>query len=223
MSERLLSETMIGVASRPVRFDWRQKSVALGFVASQLLELNNFKTARYGLFARRPLGGWMGEMSLTRASTWGSPSTEKLARTPYRQVGRPSRFEMDVNLAYPLAEGVATARPGLFPATQLVLSAVAGLRYLFYPEVLRSATFGQVVRSFVAPRLSSRELRELESSRPEAMQIDRGRFNVLSGLNLDVYFGSGGLVSTRTLVAVPIAGSDLGWWWELSLAAGWMF
>jgi len=28
---------------------------------------------------------------------------------------------------------VATARPGFFPATELVFSANAGLRYLFYP------------------------------------------------------------------------------------------
>ena len=223
LSERLLGETMIGTASRAVRFDWRQKSVAFGILGGQLLELNNFKSARYGLFVRKPFSGWFGELAITRVSTWGSASTEKLARTPYRQIGRPDRFELDVNVAYPLVEGVATARPGIVPAAEIVLSAIVSLRYLFYHQVLQGGSFTEAVKSFVGPRLSSKDLRLLEDSRPAAMQIDRGRFNTLGGLNLDIYFAGGGFVTSRTLVALPLTGSELGWWWELSLAAGWMF
>ncbi|MDX2020577.1 MAG: hypothetical protein SF187_10070 [Deltaproteobacteria bacterium] len=223
LSQRLLSERSIGVASRAVRFDWRQKSVGVGLIGSQLFELNNFKSARYGLFARMPLSGWMGELSITRVQTWGSPSSDKLALTPYRQLGRPSRFELDASLAIPLVEGVGTARPGFMPSTQLVLSAVGCLRYLFYPEVLDGASVTQVARSFIAPRLSSRELRELEDARLGGMQIDRGRFNALAGLNLDIYFGSGGFVTWRSLVALPITGSEIYWWWEATVGAGWMF
>jgi hypothetical protein len=223
LSERLLSERSIGVASRAVRFDWRQRSAAVGLMGSQLFELNNFKSARYGVFARMPLSGWMGELSLTRVQSWGSPSSEKLALTPYRQLGRPSRFELDANLAIPLVEGVGTARPGFMPSTQFVLSAVGSLRYLFYPEVLDGASFTQVARSFIAPRLSGRELRKLEGARLDGMQIDRARFNALAGLNLDVYFGSGAFVTWRSLVALPITGSEIYWWWEATLGAGWMF
>ena len=223
LSARLLSERSIGVASRAVRFDWRQKDFALGLIGSQLFELNNFKSARYGLFARMPLSGWMGELSITRVQTWGSPSSEKLALTPYRQLGRPDRFELDANLAFPLVEGVGTVRPGFMPSTQLVLSAVGGLRYLFYPEVLQDATFVEGARSFIAPRLSEKELRSLEDSRLQGMQIDKARFNALAGLNLDIYFGSGGFVTWRSLVALPITGSELYWWWEATVGAGWMF
>lgn len=219
----VLTEKMIGTASRAVRFDWRRKSVGVGLLGSQLLELNNFKSARLGAMLRVPLGSFMTEFAATRVLTWGSESTEKLALTPYRQLGRPNRFELDFNLAYPIAEGVATARPGFVPATQLVFSAVAGFRYLIYPSSFSNATFGEAASAIVSPQLSTREIENLEGARLAGMQIDKGRFNLLAGLSLDVYFGSGGFVSSRALIAGPITGSDLGWWWELTAGAGWMF
>jgi hypothetical protein len=219
----VLNERMIGVASRAVRFDWRKKRLGLGLIGSQLLELNNFSSARFGGLVRRPLGGFMGELAITRVLTWGSASTDKLALTPYRQAGRPSRIELDINVGYPLAEGVTTARPGFFPATELVFSASAGLRYAYYPGALSGATFGEVAKALIAPRLSAKELENLESKLPPGMQIDKGRYNLLTGLGLDVYFQTGGFLSPRAMVALPITGSDLGLWWELTFSAGWMF
>lgn len=219
----VLNERMIGAASRAVRFDWRKKRLGIGVIGSQLLELNNFSSARFGGLVRRPLGSFMGELAITRVLTWGSASTDKLALTPYRQSGRPSRIELDVNVGYPLAEGVATSRPGFFPATELVLSANAGLRYAYYPGALSGASFGGVARALISPRLSARELENLESKLPPGMQIDEGRYNLLTGLNLDVYFQTGGFLSPRAMIALPITGTDLGLWWELTFSAGWMF
>jgi hypothetical protein len=219
----VLNERMLGVASRAVRFDWRKKRLGIGLIGSQLLELNNFSSARFGGFVRRPLGGFMGELAITRVLTWGSASTDKLALTPYRQAGRPSRVELDINLGYPLAEGVATARPGFFPATELVFSANAGLRYAYYPGALSGATFGEVARALVAPRLLEKERENLQSKLPPGMQIDEGRYNLLAGLGLDVYFQTGGFLSPRVMFALPITGTDLGLWWELTFSAGWMF
>jgi hypothetical protein len=219
----VLNERMIGTASRSVRFDWRKRRLGVGLIGSQLLELNNFSTLRFGGLVRKPLGSFMGELAITRVLTWGSASTDKLALTPYRQSGRPSRVELDFNLSYPLAEGVATARPGFFPATELVFSASAGLRYAFYPGALSGAGFGDVAKSLIAPRLSERELENLERDRPPGMQIDEGRYNLLTGLGLDIYFQTGGFLSPRAMIALPITGTDLGLWWELTFSAGWMF
>ena len=219
----VLSERMIGAASRAVRFDWRKKNVGFGFVASEILELNNFSSARVGGSVRRPVGSFMGEVAVTRVFTSGSASTEKLALTPYRQVGRPGRFELDVNFAYPLAEGVATARPGFFPATELVFCADVGLRYVYYPGQFSGEGFTDVAKALVTPRLSSKESDNLEGDRLPGMQIDRGRYNILSGLSLDIYFQSGGFLLPRVLFALPITGADLGLWWELTFSAGWMF
>jgi hypothetical protein len=219
----VLNERMIGAASRAVRLDWRKRRFGLGLIGSQLLELNNFSSARVGGLVRSPLGGLMGEIAITRVLTWGSASTNKLALTPYRQAGRPSRVELDVNVAYPLAEGVATARPGFFPATELVFSANAGFRYVYYPGSLYGATFGEVAKALVSPQLSETELGNLEGGLPPGMQIDQGRYNLLTGINLDIYFQTGGFLSPRAMVALPITGSDLGLWWELTFSAGWMF
>ena len=223
----VLNERMIGTASRAVRFDWRQTRVGVGLVGSQLLELNNFRSARLGGFVRMPIKGFLGDIAITRVFTQGSDSTEKLALTPYRQSGRPSRFELDLNLGYPLAEGVATARPGFFPATELVFSANAGLRYLFYPGSLAGASFGETARSLFAPKLSALEVENLESTRLPGMQLDGARYSLLTGFSLDVYFQGGGFLSPRVLIALPllsgVTDSRLGWWWELSLGAGWAF
>jgi hypothetical protein len=219
----VLNERMIGAASRAVRFDWRKKRLGIGLIGSQLLELNNFSSARFGALVRRPLGGFMGELAITRVLTWGSASTEKLALTPYRQSGRPSRFELDINVGYPLAEGVATARPGFFPATELVLSANAGFRYAYYPGALSGASLGDVAKSLVSPRLSEMELENLAGRLPPGMQLDEGRYNVLAGLGLDVYFQSGGFLTPRAMVALPLLDTELGLWWELTFSAGWMF
>jgi hypothetical protein len=220
-----LTERMIGTASKSVRFDWRKSTLGLGLIGSELLERNNFGSTRFGLMARRPFGNFVGEVAITRAFTWGTDSTEKLALTPYRQHGRPSRVELDINVGYPLAEGVVTALPGFFPATQLVFSANAGLRYLFYPGAMGGMKFQEAATSLLAPRLSDHELGQLESSRPGGMQIDSARYGLLAGLSVDVYFGSGGFLSPRAMMAVPllgaVTGTGLGFWWELSLALGW--
>ncbi|QRO00828.1 hypothetical protein JRI60_18235 [Archangium violaceum] len=220
-----LTERMIGAASKSVRFDWRKSTLGFGLIGSDLLERNNFGSTRLGLMARKPFGSFMGEVAITRAFTWGTDSTEKLALTPYRQYGRPSRFELDINVGHPLAEGVVTTLPGFFPATELVLSANAGFRYLFYPGSMGGMKFQQVATSLLAPRLTDHELGQLESSRPGGMQVDPARYGLLAGLSVDVYFGSGGFLSPRAMLAVPllggVTGSGLGFWWELSLALGW--
>lgn len=225
----VLTERMIGVASRAVRFDWRRKSYGFGATGGQLLELNNFRSRRIGASVHRPFGSVMGDMALNWVETQSSPSSRKLALTPYRQIGRPSRLELDVNAGYPLAEGVATSRPGVIPATELVFSAQGGLRYLHYPGAIHGAdardvyAVRDVVSSILSPSLTAGELEYLEDKRPGGMQVDRARYNLLAGLGGDVYLHSGGYVSPRAMIALPVTGSGLGWWWELSLDAGWMF
>jgi hypothetical protein len=222
----VLTERTIGAASRAVRFDWRRSNVQIALMGSQLLELNNFSSGRLGLLLRKPFGDLMAELGVAWVFTGGSPSTDTLALTPYRQVGRPSRLEIDLNAAYPLAEGVATARAGFFPATELVFSINAGLRYRYFPGELSGQGFGDVAKAVLSPRLSSQELENLEGSRLPGMRIDPSRYDLLLGFSLDLYFGSGGFLTPRVMVAPSFTGASetkLGWWWELTLGAGWAF
>lgn len=219
----VLAERMIGSASRAVRFDWRAKSFGVGVTGGELLELNNFNSRRIGVSLRRPFGGLMGEADLVWVETRATPGSRKLALTPYRQVGRPSRLELDVNVGYPLAEGVATARPGFFPATELVFSARGGVRYLYYPGALSDVKFRKALGGLFSPTLLKAEREYLEARRPGGMQVDRARYNVLVGLGVDVYFHAGGYLAPRAMVALPLTGSQLGPWWEFVLDVGWMF
>ncbi len=219
-----LTERAIGMASRAVRFDWRKTRVGFGVVGSQILELNNYSSARVGGFARTTAGSFMLELAVTRVITWASASAEQLALTPYRQFGRASRVELDFNVGYPLAEGVATLRPGVLPAAEFVFSANAGLRYLYYPGSLNNMTPGAVMGALFAPRLGETELENMKAELPPAMQLDPSRYQLLVGFSLDVYFQPGLFVTPRAMMGVPVlsaAGGGIGFWWELSLAAGW--
>jgi hypothetical protein len=221
----LLTEWMIGTASMPVRVDWRKSKVSFGLFGSELVERNNFGSTRVGALARVPFGDFLGELAISRVFTWGSDSTEKLARTPYRQYGRPARFELDINVGYPIAEGVATALPRFFPATQMVFSADAGFRYLFYPESLAKTELLDITKTVLSAQLTERERENLEAVRPPGMHIDGARYGLHAGFSLDLYFQSGAFVSPRVMVSIPllspINGTGLGFWWDVSLAAGW--
>jgi hypothetical protein len=221
-----LTERLIGSASRAVRFDWRAKTAGVGVLGSGLFELNSFASARVGGFVRIPSGDFIIEFAFSRAIVWGSDSTAKLAQTPYRQAGRPNRFEIDFNVDYVLAEGVLTPRPGFMPPVQLVFSATAGFRYALYTEIWRNLTPGEVALAIFSPVLQQKEVDNLEISRLPAMQIDRGRYSLLLGFSLDIYFQPGLFISPRVMLALPVfsgvTASGLGSWWELTARLGWM-
>ncbi len=219
-----LTDHAIGEASRSVRFDWRRSRVGFGLTSASLLELNNYSSFRLGGFVRKAIGNVMLEAAVTYVFVFGSEASERLSLTPYRQFGRPHRVEVDVNVGYAIAEGVVTPRVGMIPAAQLVLSANAGVRYLFYPGAFAKIPTLELFGTLFAPRISDAEVTNLEFRRLPAMQIDRARYALLTGLSLDVYFRPGLSVTPRVMMALPvfsgIQGAGLGWWWELSLALG---
>jgi hypothetical protein len=222
-----LSERMIGVASKPVRFDWRKASLGINAMSSILAELNNYQSWRAGGGLRFMLSSVIFDLEVSKTFTRSTDSSQKLARTPYRQYGRPGRIELDLGLSLPLAEGVVTAWPGFFPATELVLSASAGFRYLYYPGALAGAGFLRAARAVMSPSLTGRERRYLDLHRNAGMQVDEGRYGLLVGLTTDIYFHSGFYVSPRVLCAVPLLATmtrtQLRYWWELTLGAGYAF
>lgn len=222
-----LSERMIGTASRAVRYDWRKMNLGIAATASQLLELNNFNSVRVGGGLRFPLSELMVEFAAFYVHTWGSEATERLSFTPYRQAGRPSRLEIDLNVGFPLAEGVSTPRFGFLPATELVFSVNAGIRYLYYPGSLNGFDGWRAFGALFAPSMDDDQIKNLEPQRLPGMGIDRTRYNLLVGFSLDVYFQTGVFLGPRVMLALPVfsgfTGSGLGVWWELTMSAGWSF
>lgn len=223
----LLSERMIGTAAKPLRFDWRKTRLGVGVVAGQLLELNNFESSKVGGVARFVVGGFLAHVGLNGVWASATPSSDLLARTPYRQAGRPGRLELDLGLSLPIAEGVVTAWPAFFPATEMVLLVTAELRYLFYAGSLHGASASETLKTVLTPHLSAREQGNLEARRLPGMHIDPARYAALVGLTLDIYLHAGFFLSPRVLVAVPVlqgpTGSDLGLWWDVAVGAGYAF
>ena len=219
-----LVERAIGTTSVPVEFDWRRTHVQPAVTGSFLTELNNFNTLRGGALVRFPSDARLVELGVAYVDSWDSPSSRQLALTPYRQPGHPDHLEIDFGLGVPLAEGVVTAAPKLFPAVQLVLNGYVGFRYNLYPTGFAGLRPGQVARALLAPSLTTAEIDNLEDARLPAMQVDSGRYGVLLGLGDDLYFKSGIFVSPRVMVAVPLlapaSGTELYVWADLSLAVG---
>lgn len=201
----VLSERYIGSASQPVEYNWRRSKVQLAATGSHPFELNNFNSLRAGGMVRVPQNRLLIEGTLSKVWVWDSPSSERLALTPYRQPSRPPRLELDILAAFPVAEGVVTTYPRLFPAVQLTFNAYGGLRYLVYPKGFdRDMKAREIVGALVSPTITEAELSNLEETRLDAMQVDPARYGVFVGIGNDIYFRQGLFISPRALFALPV-------------------
>lgn len=220
----VLTDRTIGTTSRPVEYDWRSSPVMLGFQGTFQAELNNFNSLRGGGLLRIPTRGVLWEVGVAWAQVWDTPSSEQLALTPYRQPGRPSRIELDLTAAVPLAEGIVTTSPRWFPAVQMVFDGLLGVRYRIHPTGFRGLKPGQILSGSLSPVLRDDELANLQDARLDAMQVDPERYGLVAGFANDLYFGPGLFVSPRALFSVPLfapaSGTDLIWWGEASIAVG---
>ena len=223
----VLVESTIGSTSRPVEFDWRRSRVQVAADVAFLSELNNFNSLRSGALVRLPSSGLLYEIGLSRVWVWDTPSSALLALTPYRQPGRPQRWDLQFNVGIPLAEGVVTTRPRIVPSVEMVLSAYAGLRYSVYLRSYEGMKAREVAAALLSPALTDTEIDNLEDRRLDAMQVDPGRYNVMVGLGDDLYFKQGLFVSPRVQVAIPLLapvnGTELLFWGDLCVQVGMAF
>lgn len=223
--ETLLGRS-IGQTSRAVRFDWRRSTLGVAAHGSQLSELNTFRSGRFGLSLRTPVGDLMGELGLSYVQTRSTNSSRALAQTPFRQAGRPSRLELDLSASFPLAEGVVTALPAFVPPMEMVFSVTGSWRYAYYRGSQAGFGFGRRLGTLFRPALTDEELQNLEARRLGGMEIDRSRMALMVGFSNDIYFSSGVFVTPRAMLNVPLGAltdTNLGFWWEIGLSAGWAF
>ncbi|MED5370579.1 MAG: hypothetical protein VX899_06185 [Myxococcota bacterium] len=220
----VLAERSIGMSSKSVEYNWRDSAVQVAATGTHYFELNNYSSMRAGALVRMPSEGLIYELALTRVWVWDSPASEQLALTPYRQPGRPSRLEVDLNVGLPVAEGVVTAMPRRFPASQLVFSVYAGLRYAVYPMSYEGVRGRELASSLVSPALSDEELENLEDRRLDAMQIDPARYSLVAGFGNELYLSQGVFLAPRVMFNVPlfvgVTESDLILWADFSLSLG---
>lgn len=221
--EQVVDRT-VGSAARPVRFDWRKTDLHLAIFAAQPVEFNNFNSFRLGLLARFPSDVLIFELGLSYVWVFNTSASKQLELTPYRQAGRPSRFEIDLTLGIPLAEGVVTVLPKWFPVLEMVFSVLVNFRYLFYPTGYEDVSTGSAFASLLSPQISSSERRSLDDNRKDGMEVDNQRYYLLAGFGLDIYMRSGIFVSPRLALAIPIfaaiVGSEMSYALDVSLAIG---
>ncbi len=219
-----LTARVIGTASRPVLFNWRRTHLHVGATGSYLVEQNNFLAGRGGVVVRLPSRRILLEGALTYADSADTRSSRLLALTPYRQAGRPSRVELDVGIAMPVAEGIVTVYPRWFPALQLTFEGVVSLRYAYYFGSMQGLRFQEVASRIFAPQLSEEEIDNLEPRRLAAMAVDPARYHLLVGAANTIYLQQGLFVRPMVLLAVPllvpVTDTDLLFWPDLSLSIG---
>jgi hypothetical protein len=219
-----MNEHFLGTASRAVRFDWRRSPVTFGLDISEVVERNTFGQWRVGALGRKAFDDLIVEVGVHLYQAYDTPSSQTLALTPFRQAGRPNHLELDVNVGYAVAEGVVTPLASFIPPAELALVAVGGVRYLGYYQTFVDRKLQDIGLALVSPQLSTSELDQIEATAPGAMLVDPARLHTVAGLALDVYFQPGFYFSPRALVTVPVlvpvTASQLGFFWELSIVAG---
>ncbi len=221
---RGLPEHFVGSTARAVRVDWRRAKAIPLLQVADIVERNNFQQVQANIGVRKAFGDILVEGALGFFWANDSASSLLLAQTPFRQAGRPSHFALDVNVGYPIAEGVVTPVTTWVPPAELVLVAWAGVRYSAFAETFPDRPFQDIGFDLVSPQLSATELARLDDASLDAMQVDTARLHTPVGLSLDVYLQPGLLVSPRVMVNVPvlipITATQLGFFWELGLSVG---
>lgn len=200
----VLTERAIGTTARRVRYDWRKSPLQLGAHFGVPAELNNYDSLRAGGQLRLPSGDLLWTLDLSYVWVRESQSSRLLALTPYRQPGRPNRWELDFGVSYPLAEGIMTATHSFVPPTELVFNLLGQFRYLVYPKGFRDLSWTETFGALVAPRLSDKERSNLDAIRLPGMRVDPARYGMLTGLGTDLYFQSGVFISVETLITIPL-------------------
>lgn len=215
-----LVERAIGVAGKSVRFDWRKKSHLVFANVGQPVEYNNFETHRVAAAIQFPSDNLTWGLGLARALVSSTPSADAIALMPYRQAGRPERWELELGGFYPVAEGVVTFRPDFMPAAQMVFSLAADVRYMIYTSLLSGQSVSSGIKSVIATRLSNSDKDRLSSSAPTAMKIDSAKTTVLTGFNLHLYTAGGFIVNSKAMLALSLLGTSLPKHADMTLGIG---
>lgn len=215
-----LVERTVGVAGKSVRFDWRKKKNLIFVNVGQPVEYNNFETYRTAAAVQFPAENLTLGFGLAKAFVFSTASADAIALMPYRQAGRPERWELELSGFYPVAEGVVTFRPDFMPAAQMVFSLAADVRYMVYPSLFSGQDFSNGFKSLIATRLSEADKDKLSPSAPAAMKIDSAKISVLTGFNLHLYTSGGLIVSSKAMLALSILGTAMPRHADLTLGLG---
>ena len=111
LSVESLVQDVISRSESPHVSDWRKYKFEMQAGYGYVEERNNFTNSAYELSGALPAGaGSQFRFGLRRVLMQRTDSTDKIARTPFKQAAQYSRYELQVAYAYGLMEGRAMTR-----------------------------------------------------------------------------------------------------------------
>ena len=214
----------IGEVQRSSVFEWRKKTLHLSLQLGQVVEFNNYDSLRIAVLGRLPLEESVLQCGIGHVQVKGTASSKELAKTPFRQMSRPSRWEVFAGWELPLAEGVSNQIISWLNPAQIVFSFETQLRAFIYPDLIESSSdFEKQISSLFSPKLSDSEVDELVKASPEGMSIEKSKLSLLTGLRFDYYTENGINFNTSFDLHLPVfivEKEGLGYLWEVSIGAG---
>jgi hypothetical protein len=106
-----LTQDVVSRAESPHVYDWRRADAELQAGYGYIDEANNFESDVFELGVGIPAGdGSLLRFGLRRAYVHGTPSSNDIGRTPFRQKALPTRYEAYGGYAFGLLEGRSMTR-----------------------------------------------------------------------------------------------------------------
>jgi hypothetical protein len=122
---------VVSESRSPRAYDWRKKAYELQLGYGYIDEENNFENEVFELMMGFPSdGGFMPRFGVRRVIVMGTESSDKLARTPFKQEAGMTRYEIVTGVGISLLEGRNFSRfsPGLGDFENVIL-AWGGIHY----------------------------------------------------------------------------------------------
>ena len=213
-------DNILGSVDRASVFEWRKYKL-VSLAVGQLIELNTFDVSKVQVGIRFPMlisDEFNLQVDLGYVDVDSTYSSDYISNTPYRQAGRPSHFELDLGMDFPISEGVGNNIMEIIPVFQMSISLQARLRYLIYPSAISAMLEWEAIYKIFSPDLTTEELKFLSKSAPRGMKIEQNRYDFLFGTRVDLYSRKRFFLHLDNMIAMSYG--SLGSWIELSLGIG---
>lgn len=207
-----LAKQVLGKVTQPMHVNWRKHDLELGVHWGSYFEFNNFRSDVRGLLLRIPTDSMVFRLGLDQVKVMATESSRDMARTRFRQWGRPSRYELKPGVVLPLVDAMSFPQQKWLPELQISLSALFSLHFAYYPD---APGIGE---------MKAADLNKLTGITPGGMEISPERNWATWGFETAVYNRSGLWIYIDTVTCQLImASSNMPVSYQFALGVGYAF
>ncbi|SMF71092.1 hypothetical protein [Pseudobacteriovorax antillogorgiicola] len=218
-----------GIAIRPSIHRWRKSSLSLKLEYGQISELNNYDSEHVTILAEVPGETFSYQIGVRRVVVATTESADSLAKTPFKQPGHASRFEIVTGLKAPIHEGIGSQLFNLIPQAQMVVSGLLRLNFHQYLDATNNENPLDILKNQFKPEIGGDEYQGILDRAHGAMLPSRSRHSIGLGLVLDHYYpvleGQAIVVTASVLMMTDVHQDEasLSKWLEYNLGVGYDF